>query len=476
MAQVAASIMEFGWTNPVLVGADGVIIAGHARVLAARKLGLAEVPVIVLGHLSETQRRALVIADNKLALNAGWDEEILRQEMQAVEAAGFDLDLVGFSDEEIRALMTAAAGETDAVTAETIADEAPEPPVDPVTRAGDIWTIGRHRLICGDCRDLAVVKAVLGGVAVNLAITSPPYATQREYDPSSGFKPIPPDEYVDWFCAVADNVEAVLAADGSWLVNIKAHAEDGERHLYTLDLVIAHKRQWGWRYVDDLLWRKTDNGVPGGWPNRFKNAHEPVYHFTRQTDIKFHPKEVGHVSEDCFDYSPDNPKSTSGSGLLGTGARGDAAGQSGAEDNDGRFIGIARPSNVIEVKSESGQGSHSAPYPRALVEFFLKAYSDEGDIVFDPFMGSGTTMAAAQVLNRAGYGCEISPAYCDVILRRIAELAGVEPVLAATGQAIAQVAAERGVPIEQVDNPRLRDARRIQHHGAAPFYGSRKAD
>lgn len=129
---------------------------------------------------------------------------------------------------------------------------------------------------------------------------------------------------------------------------------------------------------------------------------------------------------------------------------------------------------MVEVKSESGQGSHSAPYPRLLVEFFLKAYTDEGDVVFDPFMGSGTTMAAAQVLDRAGYGCEISPAYCDVILRRIAELASAVPVLAATGQTIAAVAAERGVSNEQMDNPRLRDARRIQHHGAAPFYGSGK--
>jgi hypothetical protein len=180
------------------------------------------------------------------------------------------------------------------------------------------------------------------------------------------------------------------------------------------------------------------------------------------------------MSEDCFDYSPNNPKSTSGSGLLGTGARGSAAGQSGASDEDGRFTGIARPSNVVEVKSESGQGSHSAPFPRALVEFFVKAFSDAGDIVFDPFLGSGTTMAAAHVLGRTGYGIEISPAYCDVILRRMANLAGEEPVLAETGEQMASVAVTRGVPVEQVDNPRLRDARRIQHHGSAPFYGPKE--
>ena len=142
---------------------------------------------------------------------------------------------------------------------------------------------------------------------------------------------------------------------------------------------------------------------------------------------------------------------------------------------DGRFTGIARPSNVVEVKSESSQGSHSAPFPRALVEFFVKAFSDPGDVVFDPFLGSGTTMAAAHVLDRSGYGVEISPAYCDVILRRMANLAGEEAVLAQTGQAISGVAAARGVPQEQVDNPRLRDSRRVQHHGLAPFYGSRQA-
>jgi hypothetical protein len=213
--------------------------------------------------------------------------------------------------------------------------------------------------------------------------------------------------------------------------------------------------------------------------NRFKNAWEPVFHFCRQQEIKFRPKAVrpkavGHVSEDCFDYSPDNPKSASGSGLLGTGARGSSAGKQGAADSAARFAGTARPSNVIEVKSESGQGSHSAPYPRALVEFFVKAFSDVGDVIYDPFLGSGTTMAAAHVLGRTGYGIEISPAYCDVIVRRIAALTGDEPVLADTGRTIAEVAAERGVPIEQVQNPKAKDSRRIQHDGPRPNYGPRR--
>ena len=472
--QIVQSIQHFGWTNPVLVGAGGGILAGHARVLAARKLGLTAVPVIVLGHLSDDDQRALVIADNQIALNAGWNAEMLRIELTGLRDADFDMSLLGFDEDRLRELLADVEDEPTAVEAGE--DAVTEVPAVPVTRPGDVWLIGPHRLICGDCRDPVTLRALLGDTRVNVAITSPPYATQREYDSSSGFKPVPPDQYVEWFCAVAAGIESVLVPTGSYFLNIKAHADDGERHLYVMDLVIAHRRKWGWLFVDEFCWRKTDNGVPGGWNNRFKNAFEPIYHFSRQGEIKFNPLAVGHESDDCFDYSRDNPKSTSGSGLLGTGARGSAAGIDGATDADGRRAGIARPSNVIEVKSESSQGSHSAPYPRELVEFFIKAFSDPGDVVFDPFMGSGTTMAAAQVLYRAGCGCEISPGYCDVILRRMAGLVNEEPVLEATEQTMADVAADRGVPLEQVDNPKLQDARRIQHRGPNPQYGSsRKA-
>ena len=146
--RVAASIAEFGWTNPILAGADGIIIAGHARLLAARKLGMTEVPVIVLDHLTESQRRALVLADNRLALNAGWDEEMLRVEMAALEEDGFDLELVGFTDDEIADLLRdpeeVHAGNTDD-------DAVPETPETAVTVPGDVWLLGEHRLLCGDC-------------------------------------------------------------------------------------------------------------------------------------------------------------------------------------------------------------------------------------------------------------------------------------------------------------------------------------
>lgn len=302
-----------------------------------------------------------------------------------------------------------------------------------------------HRVICGDCRDENTVKRLFAGRKANLVITSPPYAAQRTYDQSSGFVPIAPAQYVDWYRAVADHVAAVLAPDGSYFLNIKEHADDGERDLYVKDLVIAHRRRWGWRFVDEFCWRKTDNGVPGGWGNRFKNAWEPVFHFCRQPEIKFRPAAVSHLSEDCFDYSPDNPKSTSGSGLLGTGPRGPAAGQSGAADSAGRHSGLARPSNVVEAKTESAQGSHSAPFPRALVEFFILAFTDPGDIVFDPFLGSGTTLIAAAKLGRICYGTELSPQYCDVIARRFAKVIREPVVLEADGRPFSAVAAERVV-------------------------------
>jgi DNA modification methylase len=444
VTQIAASIAEFGFCNPILVDSRDGIVAGHGRLLAAKKLGLAEVPVIVLDHLDETQRRAYLLADNRLSELAGWDHELLALELKEIADAGFDPTLAGFDSKEVDDFLASLERDAEA-EAEQAGDAIPQLPAEAVTKPGDLWLIGPHRLICGDCRDRGVIARLFEDRKANVVITSPPYATQRQYDPSSGFAPVAPEKYVAWFQDVAATVESVLAPGGSYFLNIKAHAEEGERHTYVMDLVLAHKRQWGWRFVDEFCWRKTDDGVPGGWSNRFKNAWEPIYHFSRERKIKFRPREVGHWSDDCFDYSPDNPKSTSGSGLLGTGPRGAAADKGknhaawqttrrNANDLEGRHGGLARPSNVIEAKTESSQGNHSAPFPRAIPEFFIKAFSDAGDVIFDPFAGSGTTLVAAGLLERSGFGVEISPAYCDVILRRLQETLKLTPVSSLTGK------------------------------------------
>src|ERR1051326_7648211 len=305
IAQIAGSIAHFGFNSPILIDSKSNIIAGHGRYLASHKLGLDTVPVVVLDHLSETQKRAYILADNKLAELSSFDDDLLREELAELRDAEIDLGGRRFSDDELSVLL-ADADLPDAGNAEE--EDIPETPAEPVTRAGDTWLVGRHCVICGDCRDRDVVMRLFAGMKANLVITSPPYATQRDYDPESGFTPVPPEAYCDWFRVVAANVAVVLAPDGSYLLNIKPHADQGERNLYVMDLVMAHKREWGWRFVDEFCWRKTDNGVPGGWGNRFKNAFEPVYHFCREPQIKFRPTAVGHVSEDCFDYSPHNPK------------------------------------------------------------------------------------------------------------------------------------------------------------------------
>ena len=170
--QIAASIIEFGWTNPILVDEDAGILAGHGRLLAARKLGLAEVPVIRFEHLSEAQKRAYLIADNQLALQAGWSEELLAQELAWLKDESFDLDLIGFEATEIERLLALADGEA---TSDETEDEVPEPPEEPVSKPGDLWILGNHRLLCGDATALADVERVLGGQLADMTWTDPPY-------------------------------------------------------------------------------------------------------------------------------------------------------------------------------------------------------------------------------------------------------------------------------------------------------------
>ena len=415
VAQIAASIKEFGFTNPVLIDETGSIIAGHGRVLASRKLNLVSVPCIQLSHLTEAQKKAYIIADNKLALNAGWDDEMLAVELTDLKDMGFDLDLTGFNTDEINALLAPVG--TEGLTDE---DAVPEVPEAPVTVLGDVWLLGKHRVMCGDCRDFASVEKVMNGVKINVAITSPPYASQRKYDESSGFKPISPNDYVDWYQDVAANIMANLQHDGSYFCNIKPNAEELKRELYVFDLVLAHVRDWGWNFAEEFCWERA--GIPQQVARRFKNQFEPIYHFTKG-EWKFRPEAVKHESKAV-------PKAL-GKGAGDTNAAKRQGHVSAIYGND-IAVGMAYPGNRLPTFQSAALG-HPAAYPVGLPEFFIKAYSDEGDVVYDPFMGSGSTLIAAEKNGRIACGLELSPKYVDLIVRRWQEFTGKTATLEANG-------------------------------------------
>jgi DNA modification methylase len=415
------------------------MVAGHGRVLALRAMRDAGqtppagvridasggwlLPMLVgWSSRSDAEAEAYLVADNEWSFRGGWDDQALANLLQDLIDADPDLLAVtGFQQADLEALLVSAAADVGGSADEMPSDDVPPPPVNPVTRLGDIWQLGRHRLICGDARDTEVYSKLLNGDLANLVLTSPPYATQRKYDETSGFKPIKPEAYVDWFEAVQANIWGGLADDGSWLLNIKEHSGDGgQRQLYVKDLVLAHVRRWSWFFVDELCWVDTKNGVPGHWPNRFKDAWEPVFHFSKQAAIKFDALANGTASVDVFDYSPNTASASSGSGLLG---------QKGTTV----YEGVARPSNVLHIAA-GGDGTHSAQFPIALPTWFIRAFCSRGDIVLDPFAGSGTTLMAAHHEGRVGYAIEISPAYCDLSCARYEKHTGTVPVLEATGK------------------------------------------
>ena len=416
VAQIAASIKEFGWTNPILVSGDNSIIAGHGRLLAARKLDMEEVPVIVLDHLSKAQQRALVIADNQLAMNAGWDMNMLKAEIEDLNLENFNLELLGFDDDFLDGLL-------ETVPSVRLADEdsVPEMPKTAKTIVGDIWILGDHRLMCGDCKSFNDVAKVLAGKMINLVVTSPPYASQREYDKESSFKPIRVDEYVDWYEDIATNIYANLENDGSYFCNIKPNAEGIKRELYVFDLVLAHARKWQWNYADEFCWERA--GIPQQVARRFKNQFEPIYHFTKG-EWKFNPNAVKHESKAV-------PKAK-GKGAGNTNAA-QRQGHVSAVDGNDVAAGMAYPGNRLPTFQSEALG-HPAAYPVGLPEFFIKAYTDPDDVVFDPFMGSGSTLMAAEKNGRNAYGLELSPLYVDLIINRWQGFTGKEAIHAETGE------------------------------------------
>jgi DNA modification methylase len=431
VAQIAASIVEFGFTAPLLVSEDGGILAGHGRLAAARKLDLDAVPVVVLDHLTPTQRRAYILADNQLALQAGWDQELLAVELADLSAAGFDLALTGFSDEELADLLgdieeTERADDA-APIAEPEDEDIPDAPATPVSQSGDIWQLGSHRLICGDSTDPSMVAALMAGDHARLCFTSPPYGQQRDY--TQGI--------ADWD-ALMRGVFANLpmAGDGQVLVNLGLIHRDNEVIPYW-DGWIGWMRTQGWRRFGWYVWDQGP-GMPGDWQGRFAPSFEFIFHFNRQSRK---PNKI----VPCKHAGQDSHLRADGSSTAMRGKDGEVGGwtHAGQPTQDYRI-----PDSVIRVmrhKGKIGQDiDHPAVFPVALPEHILLAYSDPGDIVFEPFGGSGTTILAAQKTNRVARAIELAPSYTDVAVKRFQQNHPDIPVtLLATGKTFAEVESER---------------------------------
>lgn len=382
----------------------------------------------------------------------------------------------------------------------------------------------RHFVVCGDCRSFAaweLLAAAVRGRLANVVVTSPPYASQRKYDEASEFKPIPPEEYGDWWEAVQRLVREHLAPDGSFFVNIKEHCEDGERHIYCKELLVRHVREWGWRWVEEYAW--THGGTPRAVVNRFKNGWEPIWHLVLGEAFRFRPdavrheyhpdqtgtrvesyggghpcdkdgldgqnrtaaRKAGRPDGETFKFRPQavrhevdasaipewgathpcqeggvseaskqdrrrRKQTGSNAELQGSSAGGRMIQEVVAEHS--AEVGLAYPCNVLSVGRNREALGHGAAYPVRLPAFFVLAYSDPGDLVVDPFLGSGSTMVAAAAESRCGAGFEVSPRYTDVIRRRMTRWLRAKGLAAGAGVLEEQAvppAGERHVSAEQ---------------------------
>jgi len=385
VAQIAASIAEFGWTNPILAGADGIVIAGHARLLAARKLGMTEVPVIVLDHLTESQRRALVLADNRLALNAGWDEEMLRVEMAALEEGGFNLELVGFTDEEIEGLLRdpeeVQAGNTDD-------DAVPETPETAITVPGDIWLLGQHRLLCGDATQMTDVEKVLAGGLADLVFCDPPYnvnygATMKDKLRGKKRKIANDDLGQDFEQFLRDACVNILAVTKGAIYVCMSSSE-----LHTLQKAF---REAGGHWSTFVIWAK--NTFTMGRSD-YQRQYEPIMYGWKEGTQHF-------------------------------------------------WCGARDQGDVWFIKKPQVNDLHPTMKPVELVERAVRNSSKDRDTVLDPFGGSGTTLIACEKSGRQARVVELEPKYCDVICRRFQEFSGKTAVLDGDGRTFADVVAER---------------------------------
>jgi site-specific DNA-methyltransferase (adenine-specific) len=430
---IAFSLHKFGQRVPLVVNRsqDNKIEKGNGTYQAAESLKWEYIAAVFVEDNPDAAT-GFALADNRLAGKSRFDEEALARLLQEIRP-----QLVpGFSDDEARALVARVKGEHTAATsngtaAKSAAPSSPavvtaaeEEPAVPEPVLGQLYefesksTPGRrHRLLIGDSADPAVIALVRHGELFTGVFTSPPYADQR----SDHYGGVAAEDYLEWFSSIQDNVFNHLAADGSFFLNIRPHAEDGELNLYVYELVLK-MREWGWRLIDELCWVRQ--GFPGRFTNRFKNAHEPVFHFALQTAVKFRPENV--IKESRLDYATTyQERGMNGNATMGSGYDGKTGRNVKAADSAGSL-----PSNVIRALT----GAHSpgirygATFPLDLPLFFLQAYSDPGDTWLDPFGGSGTTMEAAEKCGRVACLVDINPTAALKTFERMA-LLGIRPRL-----------------------------------------------
>ena len=386
VAQIAASIAEFGWTNPILVGADGVIIAGHARLLAARKLGMTEVPVIVLDHLTETQRRALVLADNRLAINAGWDEEMLKVELESLQEDGFDLDIVGFTDEEIENLLRDPGAPVEGQTDE---DAVPEEQEKVITVPGEVWLLGEHRVLCGDATQMADVEKVLGGGLADMVFCDPPYgvnygATMKDKLRGKSHRKIANDNLGDDFGPFLRDACANMLAVTKGAIYVCMSSSE----LHTLEKAF---REAGGHWSTFVIWAK--NTFTMGRSD-YQRQYEPILYGWK-------------------------------------------------EGADHFWCGARDQGDVWFVKKPVANDLHPTMKPVELVERALRNSSKSRDTVLDPFGGSGSTLIACERTGRQARLIELEPRYCDVIIRRWQEHVAREATLDGDGRSFREITGER---------------------------------
>lgn len=389
VAQIAGSIAEFGFVNPVLIGGDNIIIAGHGRVMAAKKLGLQTVPTIKLDHLTENQRRALVIADNKIAENAGWDEELLRLELQNLADEDFDLDLLGFDDVELDDLLTSLDDDEAAALDENI----PEVQENPVSRTGDIWIMGEHRLLCGDSTSEADMKKLMAGELADMVFTDPPYNVNygdtakdklRSKGGAKAGRKIMNDN-------LGDDFEAFLTAACK---NMLAHTKGA---LYIcmssseLDTLQSAFRNAGGKWSTFIIWAKNTFTLGR---SDYQRQYEPILYGWK-------------------------------------------------DGNDRYWCGARDQGDVWFYNKPQKNDLHPTMKPVDLVVRGIKNSSKTLDIVLDPFGGSGSTLIAAELTSRQARLIELDPKYVDVIVRRWQEMTGLQATLSGTDQEFKAVEKDR---------------------------------